>query len=126
MKQNPIDINPVSNSIIQEIIDLVKYNKSKILTEYVFTKPAKQINKILPRSSEVTIQKGSSNNSSNVLATNMGSLGGGSFRRRSKLRVNNVLIDSALNENTQKSSEKDFVIINSVTHEETICNNSPK
>jgi len=117
----------VSESIIKEIIDLVAYTKNKQAHEiFVFPKPSQPtVTIVKTKSPEIQIHRKSllpSAKSKDLLkspsmASSFGAMSLG--RRRSKLKVNNVLIGNDLDEN-ENIPEKDYILISSVTHEEQI------
>lgn len=120
----------MSESIIKEIIDLVAYNKNKQSHDYVFPKPlSKQAttNSVKAKSPEIQIRQsltaGDGTTASNLMSPSVASSFGGMSlgRRKAKLKVNNVLIDNnEVEEGEAPNPEKDYVLINSVTHEEQI------
>lgn len=120
----------MSESIIKEIIELVAYNKSKQSYDHVFPKP-KPMSRQAPtsvkeKSPEIQIRKsliGDNATASNLMSPSVASSFGGMSlsRRKAKLKVNNVLIDNEEEEEeAAPNPEKDYILINSVTHEEQI------
>lgn len=78
------------------------------------------------KSTEIQIRQslvaGDGTTASNLMSPSVASSFGGMSlgRRKAKLKVNNVLIDNNEEEEEGPNPEKDYVLINSVTHEEQI------